>query len=112
MFVQVSSVEEFDNLIKTGVCILDFNAQWCGPCKVLSKNLPELISKDESISSYKNLKILSIDVDNFSDLAETYKVSCLPYIIFYSDGKLSDYFVKGNDPNKIIQIIKLLINKN
>ena len=67
----------FNDLIKEKV-LVDFYANWCGPCKMLG---PEL----EKISD--EIKILKVNVDNNQDLAREYGVMSIPCIILFEDGK-------------------------
>lgn len=67
----------FNELIKEKV-LVDFYANWCGPCRMLS---PEL----EKISD--EIKILKVNVDENQDLAKYYGVMSIPCIILFEDGK-------------------------
>lgn len=76
-----SNLEE---LIKSGVVIIDFYADWCGPCKMLSPELEELVKKDNSINIYK------INVDKSPELARKYGVMSIPTLVLYKNGMLID----------------------
>ena len=67
----------FNDLIKERV-LVDFYANWCGPCKMLG---PEL----EKISD--EIKILKVNVDDNQDLAREYGVMSIPCIILFDNGK-------------------------
>ena len=69
--------ENFKELIKEKV-LVDFYANWCGPCKMLA---PEL----ERVES--NIKIVKVDVDEFEDLSREYGVMSIPTLILFEDGK-------------------------
>lgn len=60
--------------------LVDFNANWCGPCKMLKPILEEISSNDESI------KIVSIDIDEEDELAEQYNVSSIPCLVLFDKG--------------------------
>ena len=66
----------FKDVIKEGVWIVDFYADWCGPCKMLSPVLESL--------EYDN--ILKVNVDAFSELAASFGVMSIPTLIFFKDG--------------------------
>ncbi len=58
-------------------CIIDFYADWCGPCKMVSPILEELAKEyDGKITIYK------VDTDKESDLAQTFGISSIPTILF------------------------------
>ena len=67
----------FNEIIKEKV-LVDFYANWCGPCRMLS---PEL----EKISD--EIKILKVNVDENQDLAKYYGVMSIPCIILFEDSK-------------------------
>ena len=61
-----------------GKVLVDFNATWCGPCRMLKPVLDE-ISKDK--------KVVAIDVDNNEELAITYGIQSIPCLILFENGK-------------------------
>lgn len=68
--------DNFDEEIKNGFMIVDFYADWCGPCKMLGEVLENL---DENI--------LKVNVDVFPSLATKYGVMSIPTMVFMKDGK-------------------------
>ncbi|HBU79614.1 MAG TPA: thioredoxin [Muricauda sp.] len=73
----------FANLINSDqLTLIDFSAEWCGPCKMLAPILKQV--KDEMGNS---LKIVKIDVDKNQSLANTYQVKGVPTMIFFKNGK-------------------------
>ncbi|MBW8199874.1 thioredoxin [Flagellimonas marinaquae] len=73
----------FANLINSDqLTLIDFSAEWCGPCKMLAPILKQV--KDEMGDS---LKIVKIDVDKNQSLANTYQVKGVPTMIFFKNGK-------------------------
>ena len=63
--------------------LLDFHADWCGPCKILSPILKQV--KNELGDS---IKIVKIDVDKNQSLAEKYQVRGVPTMILFKKGRL------------------------
>lgn len=78
--MKIESVDQF-NKENNGLVLVDFYADWCGPCKML---LP-IISQIEEMNT--GAKILKINVDDVSELAAKYGVSTIPTLIFFKDGK-------------------------
>ena len=75
--------DTFENeVLKSDIPVLvDFNADWCGPCMMLRPILDEL---SEERSDYK---IVSINIDDEDELAEEYGVSSIPCLVVFKDGK-------------------------
>ena len=61
--------------------LVDFNAEWCGPCKMLAPVLDKLAEENE------NIKVVSVNVDNNSDLAKQYDVFSIPCLVVIKDGQ-------------------------
>lgn len=72
---------EFKDLIKDEYVLVDFYADWCGPCKMLGPVLENL--KDE-------IKIIKVNVDECEDLAREYGVMSIPSIFLIKDGQILD----------------------
>ena len=68
-------------VLKAGTVLVDFNASWCGPCRMLRPILEELASERD------NGKIVSIDIDEEDELAIKYNVSSIPCLVLFKDGK-------------------------
>ena len=67
--------ENFDNEIKNGKVVVDFYADWCGPCKALGEILEQLT----------DINILKINVDEHQDLAIQFGVMSIPTIILFEE---------------------------
>ena len=73
---------KFNDLINSGKTVLvDFSAEWCGPCKMMAPILKELaaITGDD-------VKIVKIDVDKNREAAMTYNVQSVPTLIVFKNG--------------------------
>ena len=60
--------------------LVDFNADWCGPCKMLRPIL-------EKIADENKIKIVSVNIDDQDELADKYEVSSIPCLVVFKDGK-------------------------
>ncbi len=83
---------DYNEIIKNDLVLVDFYATWCGPCQLMSKEL-EILSQQEP-----NLEILKIDIDKFPDLATKHYIMAVPTLKVYSHGKeiksLTGYMTK------------------
>ena len=62
--------------------LLDFYADWCGPCKMLAPVLHEIAEENAG-----TLKVGKINVDEQMELAMRFQVSCIPMLVVFKDGK-------------------------
>lgn len=80
--VQVLDEKNFDNEISKGTVLVDFYAEWCGPCKRLGPVL-EMVADDMQ----GQVAIYKVNYDHSRDLAKSYDVSSLPTLILFKNGK-------------------------
>lgn len=75
--------KDFETLVLDGKekVIVDFYADWCGPCKMLRPVLEELANETNDV------KIVSINVDDAEELASKYGIISIPCLIMFQDGK-------------------------
>lgn len=67
-----------------GVVVVDFGANWCGPCKSLLPILDEVVAEDP------NKKIVKIDIDEQEELAKEYKIMSVPTLLVFKNGQVID----------------------
>ena len=60
--------------------LVDFNANWCGPCRMLRPILEEVASGNN------DTKIVSVNIDDEDELAEEYQVSSIPCLVLFENG--------------------------
>ena len=75
--------KNFDSevLNEKGKVLVDFNATWCGPCKMMGPIVEELSSE------IKNVKFISIDTDEEDELSQEYAVMSIPCFVLFENGK-------------------------
>ena len=84
MIIEIKTAEEYERYYQTGEVLVDFNATWCGPCRMLAPNLEDL----DRLQYFPNLKILSVDVDHVPMIAAKYGISSIPTLLYFKEGKL------------------------
>ena len=92
--------EEFEKevLLRKGKVLVDFYADWCGPCRMMTPIIEEVAEelKDE-------LKVFKVNVDNNQELAIKYDVMSIPTIIVFENGVPKKTFIGVTDKNEILE---------
>ena len=88
--------DEFNEIIQgQKPVVVDFHADWCGPCKVLSPILDELDSELDDVEFVK------INVDDYPELSGSYEIMAVPTVIMFQDGEVKNRF-SGVQPKEAI----------
>lgn len=90
--------ENFNDLIKEGLVLVDFYAIWCGPCSMMHPIIKE-------ISSDTSLKIIKVDVDKHDELARNYAVMSIPTILLFKDGNLVEKNIGFIPKEELLKLI-------
>ena len=93
----INSEEQFNEVVKNGVTLVDFYASWCGPCKMLAPIIEE-VAEEYS----EKIKVCKVDVDNVEVLAYKYNVRSIPTLLYFKDGKLKEVEVGFKDKKAIV----------
>ena len=96
----LENLEDFDKIVGEKKVLVDFYADWCGPCKMLSPILEE-ISKEN-----KDITILKVNVDDFGELAEKYGIMSIPNLKLFENGKISKEQVGLSTKEELEKLIK------
>lgn len=74
----------FSELIQGSIpTLVDFSAEWCGPCKMMAPILDEV-----KASMNESVRIIKIDVDKNPSLAESYQIRGVPTLILFQQGQI------------------------
>ena len=85
MVKKINTQEFQDEAAKAPVAVVDFNATWCGPCRMLAPVLEGISEKYAGKVSF-----YSVDVDESPMLAMEYQVNSVPCLVLLKNGKLAD----------------------
>lgn len=80
-----------------GLVLVDFYANWCGPCRMISPILHELEEK------YKGkVKVIKVNIDENPQLASDYSVMSIPNLILFKDGEVLSHKI-GFNPQTVLE---------
>ena len=95
--MEILDTDNFDTKIAKGKVLVDFYADWCGPCKMLTPVLEEIDQELKDVSIYK------VNLDNNQELASEFGVQSIPNLIVFQDGKAVDQMVGFTPKEEIIK---------
>lgn len=81
MAITYADAVNFDTNISSGVVLVDFYADWCGPCKMIGPVLEQLSSE------MTDVKIVKLNVDNVPTVAQKYGVMSIPTLMIFKNGQ-------------------------
>lgn len=86
--------EKLEDLITNDLTLVDFYAEWCGPCKMLG-----------SVLETMDLNIIKINTDEHQELAQKFGVMSIPTVLVYKDKELKTKFIGFKSKEEIIELI-------
>jgi len=91
--------QDFDDIVQKSVVpvLVDFWAEWCGPCKMLTPVLDELAAEYG-----KKVKIAKVNVDQQPNLAAQFGIRSIPTIILFMGGEIAEQMV-GMQPKETLK---------
>ena len=95
--INKNNLEEIKKLNKT--ILIDFYANWCGPCKMLSPIIDQIAEEREDVIVGK------INVDEENDLAEQFGVFSIPTLVVIKDGEIVHQSAGARPKSQILQLL-------
>lgn len=80
MIKHLEKAEDFEKEVQGELVVVDFYADWCGPCQMLAPVL-------EQLDKEANIKIVKIDTDLVPEIARMFRVMSIPTLLLFKNGK-------------------------
>ena len=102
MMLKHVSVEDFeDEVLKSDVKVLvDFYADWCGPCKMMAPVLEEIAENNNGF------KIVKLNVDENMSIAEKYNIMSIPALFVFDKGEVVNKSIGLISKNEVFDLLK------
>lgn len=88
--------EEFESEVANGLVLVDFYADWCGPCKMIS----------EILETVEDVNILKVNTDEHTELALNFGIMSIPTLILFKDGNQVDKLIGLQSKTDILEFIE------
>ena len=92
--------DTFDHGISNGLTLVDFWAEWCGPCKALAPTIDQ-IAEDYQ----EKVTVAKVDIDANPNIPGKFGIRGIPTVILFKDGAQLDIMV-GNSPQKVREMVE------
>lgn len=80
--MKIINEKEFQATVSSGVVLVDFFANWCGPCKMVGPILEKIDPE------FPTIEFVKVDVDQSQSLAMQFQVQSIPTILIFKDGQI------------------------
>ena len=98
--IDVHGADHLEELLeKHRTVLVDFYADWCGPCKMLAPTVAEIATETDAA-------VLKIDIDAHQDLAAQYQVQGVPTLYLFVDGEVKERMVGVQDKPSLVRQIE------
>ena len=102
---EITSDKQFNSVISQNpLVVIDFYAEWCGPCKQIAPNFSALSNQKECSS----VKFFKLNIDTVPEIAQLCKVKSIPTFISFKNGKMLNV-VNGANMDNIVNMVKQLL---
>ena len=98
------SEKEFNEFIKEGLVFIDFFAEWCMPCMMMSPVIDELSEKFKG-----KIKFGKVNVGEFQEIARKFNINSIPNFTVFRDGEIAEQFIGALPEEDLEEKLKALL---
>lgn len=102
--INIESQDQFKKVLgdaASKLVVVDFTAQWCGPCKMIAPALAQAAKDNPDII------VLKVDVDEQDEITQEYGIAAMPTFLFFKNGKQVKEFSGANKEKLLAHIAEL-----
>jgi len=98
--IHVESAEHLSELVEDNAIVLvDYYADWCGPCKMLEPTVEEIAAETDAV-------VLKVDIDALQELAQDRGIQSVPTLEFYANGEQAERLIGVQDKDTLLSTIE------
>src|SRR3989344_8670572 len=98
--IEVLNTNNFDAAIAKGTVIVDFYADWCGPCKIMAPAFERASGKSTTV------KFAKLNVDGNQEVAMRYGIMSIPTTIVFKNGNVKDMHTGALNESEILKLVE------
>lgn len=104
MKLRVVNEAEFKTVIEDNeIVLVDFFAEWCGPCKMLAPVLEQIAAE------YPKVKIVKVDVDLEQELTQSFGIQSVPTVIFFYNSEIKQKFTGFTPKARFVALLDAIV---
>ncbi|MFD1633683.1 thioredoxin [Haloplanus ruber] len=97
--VHVEDDDHLNELVSDhAVILVDYYADWCGPCKMLEPTVEEIAAETDAV-------VLKVDIDELQELAQERGIRSVPTLEFYANGEQAERLIGVQDKADLVEIV-------
>jgi thioredoxin 1 len=97
--IHVEDADHLDELVaEHAIVLVDYYADWCGPCKMLEPTVEEIASETDAV-------VLKVDIDALQALAQDKGIRSVPTLEFYANGERAERLIGVQDKSDLLSVI-------
>lgn len=95
-----ASDQDFNEVVSKKLCLVDFYATWCGPCRMLAQEFEDIVDETDDFD------IVKVDIDETPETTQKFNIEVVPTMIVFKNGQPVKTLTGYKQKDEIISIMK------